>query len=296
MKRGFTLIELLVVIAIIALLLSILMPSLAKVKEQARIVICRSNLHQWGTSLMGYMAENNGKLLIATAWALTGDGKLSAIYPQEIYIDSMASAKGTNTGPDMLAQAGFEGASALMSQEAMADYLPGFNEKKRRRIDVLNDGIVDSRSPGAEDLMLGGVWACPSNNLKKVFLDDNIWRIRESKGYFRLQYAYYGNTEYWDRGLMTDPQDFGIKDLGSRHLLMSDVFWMWDPVIWIYNHGKAGAKDMSDVENIAGINKLFGDGSVTWKKDNDFDRRIYTNPGNAEPSIDTVYNGSRMYY
>jgi len=46
-KKGFTLIELLVVIAIIAILLAILMPSLKKVKQIARDVICRSNLKQW---------------------------------------------------------------------------------------------------------------------------------------------------------------------------------------------------------------------------------------------------------
>lgn len=43
---GFTLIELLVVISIIALLLSILMPALSKVKEMGRSVICSSNQKQ----------------------------------------------------------------------------------------------------------------------------------------------------------------------------------------------------------------------------------------------------------
>jgi prepilin-type N-terminal cleavage/methylation domain-containing protein len=59
-KRGFTLIELLVVIAIIALLLAILMPSLQKARQQARGVVCKSNLHQWGLIFDLYTQDNNG--------------------------------------------------------------------------------------------------------------------------------------------------------------------------------------------------------------------------------------------
>ena len=59
-KKGFTLIELLVVIAIIALLLSILMPSLKKVKKAAQDVICRSNLRQWGQIIAIYLDDNDG--------------------------------------------------------------------------------------------------------------------------------------------------------------------------------------------------------------------------------------------
>ncbi len=47
-NSGFTLIELLVVISIIALLLSILMPSLSKVKTLGRETIDKANLRQWG--------------------------------------------------------------------------------------------------------------------------------------------------------------------------------------------------------------------------------------------------------
>ncbi len=45
--RGFTLIELLVVNSIIALLRSILMPTLSCVRKQTRAVTCQSSLHQW---------------------------------------------------------------------------------------------------------------------------------------------------------------------------------------------------------------------------------------------------------
>jgi prepilin-type N-terminal cleavage/methylation domain-containing protein len=60
---GFTLIELLVVIAIIALLMSILMPSLTRVKKQARTVACLANLKQWGLFFSMYAEDNSGRFM-----------------------------------------------------------------------------------------------------------------------------------------------------------------------------------------------------------------------------------------
>src|SRR6056297_3272318 len=60
-KKGFTLIELLVVISIIAILLAILLPSLNKVKQVARDVVCRSNVKQWSLIYAMYNQENDGK-------------------------------------------------------------------------------------------------------------------------------------------------------------------------------------------------------------------------------------------
>ena len=59
-RRGFTLIELLVVIAIIALLMAILMPALQRVRKQARLAACQSNMHQWGLCFTMYMNDNEG--------------------------------------------------------------------------------------------------------------------------------------------------------------------------------------------------------------------------------------------
>jgi prepilin-type N-terminal cleavage/methylation domain-containing protein/prepilin-type processing-associated H-X9-DG protein len=59
--KAFTLIELLVVIAIIALLLSIVIPSLKMAQKKAQEIICRSNLHQWGIVFLTYTNENNNK-------------------------------------------------------------------------------------------------------------------------------------------------------------------------------------------------------------------------------------------
>jgi prepilin-type N-terminal cleavage/methylation domain-containing protein len=57
-QEAFTLIELLVVIAVIAVLMSILMPALQRVKAQARALICRYNMKQWGLMFNMYCEDN----------------------------------------------------------------------------------------------------------------------------------------------------------------------------------------------------------------------------------------------
>ena len=61
-SRGFTLIELLVVIAVISLLMAILIPAVGRARRQARALVCRSTLRQWGQILAAYTTENNGRL------------------------------------------------------------------------------------------------------------------------------------------------------------------------------------------------------------------------------------------
>ncbi len=58
-KTGFTLVELLVVIAIIALLVSILLPSLTRAREFARSAVCRAHLKGAGTAMNMYASEFN---------------------------------------------------------------------------------------------------------------------------------------------------------------------------------------------------------------------------------------------
>ena len=55
---AFSLIEVLVVVAVIALLISILLPSLARAREMARRTTCASNGHQMGLGLTLYGIEH----------------------------------------------------------------------------------------------------------------------------------------------------------------------------------------------------------------------------------------------
>ncbi len=57
-RKGFTLIELLVVVAIIALLISILLPSLARAREIAKRAVCASNLRSIGQAIKVYANDN----------------------------------------------------------------------------------------------------------------------------------------------------------------------------------------------------------------------------------------------
>jgi len=61
-RKGFTLIELLVVISIIALLMSIFMPALRNVRDQAKNSLCMQRLQQWGVIHSMYAGEYDGHL------------------------------------------------------------------------------------------------------------------------------------------------------------------------------------------------------------------------------------------
>ncbi|MEM1013587.1 MAG: prepilin-type N-terminal cleavage/methylation domain-containing protein [Planctomycetota bacterium] len=73
-RSAFTLVELLVVIGIIALLISILLPTLSRARASASSVACLSNLRQIGVATTFYTESNNGILPIGEIGYPDGDG------------------------------------------------------------------------------------------------------------------------------------------------------------------------------------------------------------------------------
>jgi len=63
-KAAFTLVELLIVIGIISILVSILMPSIVKAREEARRAVCGTNLKNIGTSMHMYANEHQDTIPI----------------------------------------------------------------------------------------------------------------------------------------------------------------------------------------------------------------------------------------
>ncbi len=73
-RAGFTLVDVIVSIGVIALLISLLLPSLHKASESARKVVCQSNIRQIGIGVLSYADDSRGHIPIS-AFLRSGDVK-----------------------------------------------------------------------------------------------------------------------------------------------------------------------------------------------------------------------------
>src|SRR5580700_5441633 len=70
-RNGFTLVELLVVIGIIAVMISILLPSLTRARQQSEAVQCASNMRQVGIAMLTYADQYDGWLFpVGMGWSV----------------------------------------------------------------------------------------------------------------------------------------------------------------------------------------------------------------------------------
>jgi len=92
--RGFTLVELTVVIGIIMVLLAILIPMTARVRDAANTARCLSNLRQIGSALISYSADHHGCLVpgdyisLIDQWPIPGGGNWADILVDGGYISA----------------------------------------------------------------------------------------------------------------------------------------------------------------------------------------------------------------
>ncbi len=81
-SKAFTLIELLVVIAIIALLISILLPSLSRARELSKRTVCSANLRGIGQAMYIYAQDDPGVFPAIMQIRTQNDGRMANFRPQ----------------------------------------------------------------------------------------------------------------------------------------------------------------------------------------------------------------------
>ena len=123
-RRAFTLIELLIVIGIIAVLIAILIPSLARARELARITKCSANQRTLTQAVQFFAAEHQGYgQLIAVSDTWKWMGYRPGRYVYEKWPWPVASIYGGQAdlvvAPWPIAYAGYLGAPGLKSEDLL---------------------------------------------------------------------------------------------------------------------------------------------------------------------------------
>ncbi|MEM8874853.1 MAG: prepilin-type N-terminal cleavage/methylation domain-containing protein [Planctomycetota bacterium] len=174
-RRGFTLVELLVVIGIIALLISILLPSLQRARESAKSVQCLSNLRQIGLASLFYAED----------W----DQKLP---PTEVYLEEF----GTERAPDRHWMTKLDEYISAEGEDANTAFrCPSGNDNILGR-DGVPDWFAGSSDPGWGTDADGVVGLTPRN-----FLGASLFETNAAEGYDEddpeFKATHYAVNSWW---------------------------------------------------------------------------------------------------
>lgn len=283
-RSGFTLIELLVVVAIIALLISILLPSLARARELAKRTTCAANMSGIGKGLHTYANDGNQGMPISahqkasgatyntglvTYVAMIGSrrGQLGSPSVGEIIIPAGSSAEGTKISTvrnlwTLVRQGGSTPASFIC---------PSSDDQKNDE-----DNPQDYWDFGKGDSLTEGTASAGANFIQ-------AW-AQVSYGY-QVPYGQFGkpSAEGDQRSVLAadkgpystgNPAEGGKSGLGTGAPQLTNMTSVSSPDDWRKfnspNHGGYGDGE--------GENVLYADSHAEW-----------SNKPTAGPGIDNIY-------
>ena len=265
---GFTLVELLVVIGIIALLISILLPSLNRARETANRVKCASNLRQIGQAILLYSNDNRGT------------------YPRTVAKSPTAATEQATWGTNYLGTDPYSGTAGGLGAGSAAGR-PADNDVTASLFMLLRTQDITSE-----------VFTCPSSNAEKdLFGGGTNAPINRSNFSDEKNLSY----SYQDPFPGTTAIGSGFKfnnTLGAEFAVAADLnpgFAGGDDID--LPTATSSAKDMrlanSNNHDKDGQNILYGDGHVAWES-NPFSGvnrdNIYTEATNATGGQDSKWD------
>ena len=245
-QRAFTLIEVLVVVAIIALLAAILLPTLAKARQQTRRRVCSSNLHQIGAALQEYqhtfkVFPHQARVGVPGAEVGSAGGNVIGAWPASVH-----RVIGKYVGMS----------STIRPNEVF--YCPSVSKSDRGSADI------DREEPA-------GALGNPESYLHITYFY-----------YGRLNTGNANNDPAQPRGGSSGESTredvpsrrkwYATKDPNPRHVIMADAVSLWTgDKQWRVNHGPDYSPYVEGkAPRLQGQNVCYADGHVEWHRPDDF--------------------------
>jgi prepilin-type N-terminal cleavage/methylation domain-containing protein/prepilin-type processing-associated H-X9-DG protein len=220
-KNSFTLIELLVVVAIIAVLISILLPALARARDQAKQAVCMTNLKQFAIYYSMYATDFNGTMCP----------------PESTYLYAPNSVD-PDTIPYPAMMRNYLGDPKIFASKA-SNPLPGNGP--------YTWSIMSGNKHGGTSIL-----QCPSNTITPMYY---VWQPHYGMNLFpwlykRTPYYSYNNPSWLKEDMVRDP---------SNVMLLMDWFQS-QSMAGLYNNGAYNAPLYWGTFHNKSMNFLYFDG------------------------------------